>query len=140
EDRFRARKKVEAALHEQGLLVKEQEYTTRLGYSQRNPDTVVEPKISTQWFVKMAELAKPALDAVVNGDVRIHPGDRFLATYKYWMENVKDWCISRQLWWGQQIPACYDAQGQFVVAETHEQALDKYEAAYGSRPDSLKQD
>ncbi|WP_341835429.1 valine--tRNA ligase [Chitinophaga pollutisoli] len=140
EDRFRARKKVVAALQEQGLLVKEQEYTTRLGYSQRNPDTVVEPKISTQWFVKMSELAKPALDAVVNGEVRIHPGDRFLATYKYWMENVKDWCISRQLWWGQQIPAWYDAQGQFVVAETLEQALDKYEAAYGSRPASLKQD
>ncbi|WP_109698800.1 valine--tRNA ligase [Chitinophaga deserti] len=140
EDRFRARKKVVAALHEQGLLVKEQEYTTRLGYSQRNPDTVVEPKISTQWFVKMSELAKPALDAVVNGDVRIHPGDRFLATYKYWMENVKDWCISRQLWWGQQIPAWYDAQGQFVVAETLETALDKYEAAYGSRPATLRQD
>lgn len=140
EDRFRARKKVVAALHEQGLLVKEQEYTTRLGYSQRNPDTVVEPKISTQWFVKMSELAKPALDAVVNGDVRIHPGDRFLATYKYWMENVKDWCISRQLWWGQQIPAWYDAQGQFVVAETLELALGKYEAAYGSRPETLRQD
>ncbi|WP_126248919.1 valine--tRNA ligase [Chitinophaga rhizosphaerae] len=140
EDRFRARKKVVAALHEQGLLVKEQEYTTRLGYSQRNPDTVVEPKISTQWFVKMSELAKPALDAVVSGEVRIHPGDRFLATYKYWMENVKDWCISRQLWWGQQIPAWYDEQGQFVVAETLEAALGKYEATYGSRPATLRQD
>ncbi len=126
EDRFVARKKVVAALQEQGLLIKEQEYTTRLGYSQRNPDTVVEPRISTQWFVKMAELAKPALDAVVNGDVNIHPGDRFLATYKYWMENVKDWCISRQLWWGQQIPAWYAPDGTFEVAATAEAAVQQF--------------
>jgi len=131
EDRFAARKKVVAALKEQGILTKEEEYTTRLGYSQRNPDTVVEPRISTQWFVKMAELAKPALEAVVSGDVRIHPGDRFLATYKYWMENVKDWCISRQLWWGQRIPAYYAPDGSFEVAETAEQAL----AQFHARPD-----
>ncbi|KAG4069192.1 hypothetical protein HA402_012045 [Bradysia odoriphaga] len=128
EDRFVARKKVVAALAEEGLLVKEQEYTTRLGYSQRNPDTVVEPRISTQWFVKMAEMAKPALDAVVNGDVKIHPGDRFLATYKYWMENVKDWCISRQLWWGQQIPAWYTADGSFEVAATAAEAVQQFAA------------
>lgn len=140
EDRFRARKKVVAALQEQGLLVKEQEYATRLGYSQRNPDTVVEPRISTQWFVKMADLAQPALEAVVSGDVKIHPGDRFMATYKYWMENVKDWCISRQLWWGQQIPAWYDESGQFVVAETHEEALRLYAQQYGSSRASLRQD
>ncbi|MBO9151434.1 valine--tRNA ligase [Chitinophaga sp. GCM10012297] len=140
EDRFRARKKVVAALGEQGLLVKEQEYTTRLGYSQRNPDTVVEPRISTQWFVKMADMAQPALDAVVNGDVRIHPGDRFLATYKYWMENVKDWCISRQLWWGQQIPAWYDEAGQFVVAETQDDALKLYAEKFGKTVPSLRQD
>ncbi len=140
EDRFRARKKVIAALQEQELLVKEQEYTTRLGYSQRNPDTVVEPRISTQWFVKMADMAQPALDAVVNGDVKIHPGDRFLATYKYWMENVKDWCISRQLWWGQQIPAWYDESGQFVVAETHAEALQQYTQQFGKTVPSLRQD
>ncbi|WP_119079301.1 valine--tRNA ligase [Chitinophaga alhagiae] len=140
EDRFRARKKVVAALQEQGLLVKEQEYATRLGYSQRNPDTVVEPRISTQWFVKMADLAQPALEAVTSGDVRIHPGDRFMATYKYWMENVKDWCISRQLWWGQQIPAWYDESGQFVVAETHEEALRRYAQQYGATRESLRQD
>lgn len=140
EDRFRARKKVIAALAEQGLLVKEEEYATRLGYSQRNPDTVVEPRISTQWFVKMADMAQPALDAVVNGDVKIHPGDRFLATYKYWMENVKDWCISRQLWWGQQIPAWYDESGQFVVAETHEAALLAYAKQFGREITTLKQD
>ncbi|SIN98610.1 valine--tRNA ligase [Chitinophaga niabensis] len=140
EDRFRARKKVVAALQEQGLMVKEEEYATRLGYSQRNPDTVVEPRISTQWFVKMADMAQPALDAVVNGDVKIHPGDRFLATYKYWMENVKDWCISRQLWWGQQIPAWYDDNGQFVVAETHDAALKLYASKFGKEAVKLKQD
>ncbi|MBV7529338.1 valine--tRNA ligase [Chitinophaga sp. sic0106] len=126
DDRFVARKKVIAALAEEGLLEKEQEYTTRVSYSQRNPDTVVEPRISTQWFVKMADLAKPALDAVVNGDVNIHPGDRFLATYKYWMENVKDWCISRQLWWGQQIPAWYAADGTFEVAATAAEAVAQF--------------
>ncbi|MGX5821025.1 valine--tRNA ligase [Chitinophaga lutea] len=140
EDRFRARKKVVAALQEQGLLVKEEEYATRLGYSQRNPDTVVEPRISTQWFVKMADLAQPALQAVVSGDVKIHPGDRFLATYKYWMENVKDWCISRQLWWGQQIPAWYDEQGQFVVAATQDEALALYEKTFGKKVSALRQD
>lgn len=128
EDRFTARRKVIAALQELGLLIKEEEYTTRLGYSQRNPDTVVEPRISTQWFVKMAELTKPALNAVVSGEVRIHPGDRFLATYKYWMENVKDWCISRQLWWGQRIPAWYAPDGTFEVAETAAQALEQFKA------------
>lgn len=128
EDRFKARKQVIAALTEQELLIKEQEYTTRVGYSQRNPDTVIEPRISTQWFVKMANMAKPALDAVVNGDVQIHPGDRFLATYKYWMENVKDWCISRQLWWGQQIPAWYAPDGTFEVAATAEEAIAQFKA------------
>ncbi|MFY0254269.1 valine--tRNA ligase [Chitinophaga sp. 30R24] len=126
EDRFVARKKVVAALAEEGLLIKEQEYTTRLGYSQRNPDTVVEPRISTQWFLKMADMAKPALDAVVDGNVRIHPGDRFLATYKYWMENVKDWCISRQLWWGQRIPAWYAPDGTFEVAATAAEAVQQF--------------
>ncbi len=117
EDRFKARKKIITELQEKGYLVKDEEYTTRLGYSQRT-GVVVEPRISTQWFVKMKELATPALKAVVEGDIKIHPGDKFLATYKYWLENVKDWCISRQLWWGQQIPAWYDEEGKMVVAET----------------------
>jgi valyl-tRNA synthetase len=86
----------------------------------------VEPRISTQWFVKMKELAEPALRAVESGDIRIHPGDKFLATYKYWLENVKDWCISRQLWWGQQIPAFYAPDGSFEVAATAEQALRQF--------------
>ena len=121
EDRFSARKKIIRELEEKGFLKKEEEYTTRLGYSQRT-GVVVEPRISTQWFVKMKELAEPALKAVVNGDIKIHPGDKFLATYKYWLENVKDWCISRQLWWGQQIPAWYDENGNLFVAETAMQA------------------
>ncbi|MEO6219090.1 MAG: valine--tRNA ligase, partial [Ginsengibacter sp.] len=117
EDRFLARKKIVDEIRQKGLLVKEEEYTTRLGYSQRT-NVVVEPKISTQWFLKMKELASPALDAVASGRVNIHPGDKFYATYKYWMENVKDWCISRQLWWGQQIPAWYDEEGNVYVGET----------------------
>jgi len=121
EDRFAARKKIVKELREKGYLIKEEEYTTRLGYSQRSGE-VVEPRISTQWFVKMKELAEPALKAVVDGDIKIHPGDKFLATYKYWLENVKDWCISRQLWWGQQIPAWYDDKGNLFVAETALQA------------------
>ncbi|WP_153799593.1 valine--tRNA ligase [Foetidibacter luteolus] len=119
-DRFEARKKSIEQLKADGLLVKEEDYTTRLGFSQRNPDTVVEPRISTQWFLKMKEMAGPALEAVTSGDIRIHPGDKFLATYKYWLENVKDWCISRQLWWGQQIPAWYDEAGNCYVAESLE--------------------
>ncbi|MBS1566214.1 MAG: valine--tRNA ligase, partial [Bacteroidetes bacterium] len=121
-DRFAARKKIIAELQEKGYLIKEEEYSTRLGYSQRS-GAVVEPRISTQWFLKMKELAQPALKAVVDGDIRIHPGDKFLATYKYWLENVKDWCISRQLWWGQQIPAWYDDKGNCFVAETEEEAI-----------------
>ena len=121
-DRFEARKLSVEKLKTDGLLIKEEEYTTRLGFSQRNPDTVVEPRISTQWFLKMKEMAGPALKAVVEGDIKIHPGDRFLATYKYWLENVKDWCISRQLWWGQQIPAWYDENGNCHVAETEQEA------------------
>ena len=117
EDRFAARKKIIKELEEKSFLVKEEEYTTRLGYSQRT-GVVVEPRISTQWFVKMAPLAEPALKAVVDGDITIHPGDKFLATYKYWLENVKDWCISRQLWWGQQIPAWYDEEGNVFVADS----------------------
>ena len=125
EDRFTARKKIIVELDEKGYLLKTEEYTTRLGYSQRS-GAVVEPRISTQWFVKMKEMAEPALKAVVDGEVKIHPGDKFLATYKYWLENVKDWCISRQLWWGQQIPAWYAPDGSFVVAETREEAFEKF--------------
>jgi valyl-tRNA synthetase len=123
-DRFEARKKAIEKLATDHLLVKTEEYTSRLGYSQRS-NAVVEPRISTQWFVKMKELAGPALKEVTEGRIRIHPGDKFLATYKYWLENVKDWCISRQLWWGQQIPAWYGPDGSFAVAATKEEAYQK---------------
>ncbi len=148
EDRFVARKKIVKELEEKGFLLKEETYTTRLGYSQRT-GVVVEPRISTQWFLKMKELATPALDAVVNGNINIHPGDKFLATYKYWLENVKDWCISRQLWWGQQIPAWYDQEGRMVVAETSEEALQQFRTTDDGQPttgqetltvDQIKQD
>jgi len=121
QDRFVARKKIVEELKEKGFLAKEEEYQTRLGFSQRT-NSVAEPKISTQWFVKMKELGLPALQAVIDGDINIHPGEKFLATYKYWLENVKDWCISRQLWWGQQIPAWYDEEGNVFVAESEEDA------------------
>ncbi|MGI8636826.1 MAG: class I tRNA ligase family protein, partial [Segetibacter sp.] len=120
-ERFAARKKILVELKEKGYFIQEEEYPSRLGYSQRS-GVVVEPRISTQWFLKMKEMAGPALKAVVDGDIKIHPGEKFLATYKYWLENVKDWCISRQLWWGQQIPAWYDDKGNVFVAETREQA------------------
>ncbi|MBC6493166.1 valine--tRNA ligase [Flavihumibacter stibioxidans] len=139
-DRFKARKQIIAELQEKGFLLKEEEYQTRLGYSQRT-GVVVEPKISTQWFLKMKEMAEPALKAVVEGHINIHPGDKFLATYKYWLENVKDWCISRQLWWGQQIPSWYAPDGSFAVAATREEAF--AELSTPGSPftiDDLKQD
>jgi valyl-tRNA synthetase len=140
-DRFEARKKSVEKLREDGLLLKEESYITRLGFSQRS-HAVVEPRISTQWFVKMKPLAEPALKAVLSGKIRIHPGEKFLATYKYWLENVKDWCISRQLWWGQRIPAWYDSKGNFVVAENESLALEAYQHQFGllAVHDELTQD
>lgn len=129
-ERFKARREIVKRLEEENLLLKEESYSTRLGYSQRT-GVVVEPRISTQWFVKMSGLAKPALYEVVSGNIKIHPGDKFLATYKYWLENVKDWCISRQLWWGQQIPAWYDEAGNMVVANDLEEAKKKYFEKFG---------
>jgi valyl-tRNA synthetase len=138
-DRFKARKKAIEQLAAEGLLIKEEDYTTRLGYSQRS-NAVVEPRISTQWFVKMKDLADPALKEVTEGRIKIHPGDKFLATYKYWLENVKDWCISRQLWWGQQIPAWYDKDGRFVVAETEEKAKKLFNEQFSVTDPQLTQD
>jgi valyl-tRNA synthetase len=137
-DRFAARKAVVKALKEAGAVVKEEDHMTRLGYSQRT-NAVVEPRISTQWFVRMKELAQPALKAVTQGFIHIHPGDKFLATYKYWLENVEDWCISRQLWWGQQIPAWYAPDGSFRVAATREEAYRLFESPVFSAAE-LRQD
>lgn len=138
-DRFEARKQAIVQLRNEGLLVKEEEYGTRLGFSQRT-NAVVEPRISTQWFVRMRTLADKGLEAVISGDVRIHPEERFLATYKYWLENIKDWCISRQLWWGQRIPAWYDDDGRFVVAANEAEAVELFKTEYGVSKAKLQQD
>ena len=116
EDRFVVRKKITKDLEASGHLVKTEDYKNKVGYSERT-DAVIEPRLSLQWFVNMPEISKPALEAVVNGNIKLIP-DKFISTYRYWMENVKDWCISRQLWWGQRIPAWYDESGNFVVAKT----------------------
>lgn len=123
EDRFIARKKIAVLLEEAGALEKTEDYTSQIGYSERT-NAAIEPKLSMQWFCKMPELAKPALEYVLNGDVKLIP-EKFINTYRHWMENVRDWNISRQLWWGQQIPAYYLPNGEFVVAKTKEEALTK---------------
>ncbi|MGF7080013.1 valine--tRNA ligase [Mucilaginibacter sp. UYCu711] len=123
EDRFAARKKIALMLEEAGALDKVEEYKSQVGFSERT-NAVIEPKLSMQWFCKMDEMAKPALDYVLNGEIKLIP-EKFINTYRHWMENVKDWCISRQLWWGQQIPAYYLPNGQYVIAKTIEEALEQ---------------
>ena len=122
EDRFEARKKIEKMLAEAGNLEKTEEYTSPVGYSERT-NAVIEPRLSMQWFLKMDALAKDALESVESGKVRLIP-DKYRNTYRHWMENVRDWCISRQLWWGQRIPAYYLPDGSFVVEPTPEAALE----------------
>ena len=139
EDRFAVRKKIAKDLAELGLIVKIEDIKNKVGYSERT-DAVIEPKLSMQWFLKMDSISKPALENVLNGEIKLIP-EKFVNTYKYWMENVHDWCISRQLWWGQQIPAWYDDKGNTVVAKTHAEALQKYQAQYPtSNIQELKQD
>lgn len=121
EDRFVARKKIVKMLEESGNLEKVEEYTSPVGYSERT-NAVIEPKLSAQWFLKMEDLAKDALEAVESGRIKFIP-DKYRNTYRHWMENAHDWCISRQLWWGQRIPAYYLPDGQIVVEETPEKAL-----------------
>ncbi|HAR20331.1 MAG TPA: valine--tRNA ligase [Cytophagales bacterium] len=122
-DRFAARKKFAADLKEAGYLVKTENIKNKVGCSERT-HAVIEPRISMQWFCKMEEMAKPALAHVMNDDIKLHPA-KFKNTYRHWMENVRDWCISRQLWWGHRIPAWYLPDGTFVVAKTEEDALEK---------------
>ncbi|MFY1048430.1 valine--tRNA ligase [Chryseobacterium sp. GP-SGM7] len=122
-NRFDVRKQIAKELEEKGLLLKAEEYVNKVGTSERT-GAVIEPKVSVQWFLKMSEIAKPALDVVMDDEVKFYP-EKFKNTYKYWMENIRDWNISRQLWWGQQIPAFYYDEGEndFVVAENIEEAL-----------------
>jgi valyl-tRNA synthetase len=122
-DRFECRKKIEKDLEEAGLMEKTEPYTNKVGFSERT-DVPIEPKLSMQWFLKMEDLAKPALEAVENGTVRFYP-EKFKNTYRHWMTGIKDWCISRQLWWGHRIPAYYLPHGGFVVAESGEEAYAK---------------
>lgn len=138
-DRFDVRVKIAKDLDAAGHLVKVESILNKNGFSQRS-HAVVEPRISTQWFLKMEPLAAPALQAVEQGDIRLFPQDRFTNTYRHWMETIKDWCISRQLWWGQRIPAWYDDQGHVVVAETEQEAQSQYEQTYGQAAASLHQD
>ena len=137
DDRFAARKKIVKELEEKGHIVKIEDIKNKVGYSERT-DAVIEPRLSLQWFVKMSELAKPALDVVLEGKVKLHP-QKFTNTYKYWMENVRDWCISRQLWWGQQIPAWYNDNGDAAVCRTEAEAIVHFKAA-GHSTNGIKQD
>ncbi len=121
EDRFVAREKIVGMLQEAGNLLKIEDYISPVGYSERT-DAVIEPKLSAQWFLKMDQLAKMALETVESGRTRFVP-ERYVNTYRHWMENARDWCISRQLWWGQRIPAYYLPDGQIVVESTPEAAL-----------------
>ena len=139
EDRFVARKKIVKMLEEEGLLLKVEDYKSQVGYSERT-NAVIEPRLSLQWFLKMDVLAKKALHYVENDDVKLIP-DKFKNTYRHWMETAHDWCISRQLWWGQQIPAYYLPDGKVVVESSLEEA---YKAAKEINPDikieDLRQD
>ena len=114
-DRFKVREDIVVELANKGFLIDSEDITNKVGYSERT-QAVIEPKLSMQWFCKMEELSKPALKHVMNDDIRLHPA-KFKNTYRHWMENIKDWCVSRQLWWGQQIPAYFYEGNKYVVAE-----------------------
>ena len=143
-DRFEVRKEIVKELQEKGYLVKTEQHTNKVGTSERTK-AVIEPRLSDQWFLKMENLAKPALEGVLETkDVKLYPS-KFDNTYRHWMENIRDWNISRQLWWGQQIPAYYygDGKEDFVVAETPEEALklaQEKTSDLGLRASDLKQD
>lgn len=142
QNRFDVRKQIAKELEEKDLLLKAEDYVNKVGTSERT-GAVIEPKVSVQWFLKMSEIAKPALDVVMDDEVKFYP-EKFKNTYKYWMENIRDWNISRQLWWGQQIPAYYYGEGEndFVVAEDEHQALVVLEEQKGIIADleDLRQD
>lgn len=139
EDRFIARKKIAKELEANGFMEKVEDYQTNVGYSERT-DAVIEPRLSLQWFLEMKHITKPALENVLNDEVKLIP-PKFKNTYRHWMENVRDWCISRQLWWGHRIPAWYDESGNYVVAKTLEEAVETHKQKYpDSTASSLQQD
>ena len=122
-DRFECRKQIAKDLQEAGLMEKIEDYVNKVGYSERNPDTAIEPRLSLQWFLKMQHFADIALPPVMNDELKFYPA-KYKNTYKNWLENIQDWCISRQLWWGHRIPAYYyNDNDDYVVAETREEAL-----------------
>jgi valyl-tRNA synthetase len=136
-DRFKVRKLIAKDLEAQQLLIKTEPYTHKVGVSERTK-AVIEPRLSDQWFLKMETLAKPAIDAVLNSnDIQLLP-EKFKNTYRHWMENIRDWNISRQLWWGQRIPAYYFGKGKedYVVAQNENLALEKARLKSGN--DSLE--
>ena len=122
-DRMVCRKQIAKDLQEAGLMERIEDYTNKVGYSERNPDTAIEPRLSLQWFLKMKHFADIALPPVMNDDIKFYP-TKYKTTYKNWLENIQDWCISRQLWWGHRIPAYYyNEAGDYVVAVNREEAL-----------------
>jgi valyl-tRNA synthetase len=140
QDRFDVRKQIEKDLADAGLLEKVEDYTNKVGFSERT-NVPIEPKLSMQWFLKMEQLSKPALEAVMSDEIKLVPA-KFKNTYRHWMENVKDWCISRQLWWGHRIPAYFLPKGGVVVGETKEEAYQNALAKvdYPLTIDELRQD
>ena len=141
QDRFAVRKQIVEDLRTAGHLVKEEDYVNQVGFSERT-DAVIEPRLSLQWWCRMEGMAKPALDAVMNDEISFHPA-KFKNLYRHWMENIKDWCISRQLSWGHRIPAWYDTEGAIYVAESADKAHRQYRNAkpeLASREPALRQD
>ena len=140
-DRFDVRKQIEKDLDAAGLLEKTEAYTNKVGYSERT-NVVIEPKLSMQWFLKMQHFADMALPPVMNDELKFYPA-KYKNTYRHWMENIKDWCISRQLWWGHRIPAYFLPEGGYVVAPTPEEALAKAKEKTGNAAltmEDLRQD
>lgn len=138
EDRFAVRKKIVEDLKASGNFVKQEDYTNQVGISERT-NAVIEPRLSMQWWCNMEEMAVPALAAVENDEIQFYPA-KFKNLYRHWMTNIKDWCISRQLWWGQRIPAWYDDQGRIYVAATEEEAIAQFKEKNPNETVELRQD
>ena len=141
-DRFECRKQIAKDLEAAGLMEKVEDYTNKVGYSQRNPDTAIEPRLSLQWFLRMKHFADIALPPVLSGELKFYP-EKYVTTYRNWLENIQDWCISRQLWWGHRIPAWYYDEEHFVVAEDADEALELARKESGNnelKANDLRQD